>query len=219
MTDERIAILQNRIDMYALLSRIFRREADEALLAALAAAPLPESTGIEAMDDGWRLLSTSLASPDPMDKKLEDLAVDYARVFLGAGQVEAKAAYPFESVYTSPGRLVMQDAWEQVCKVYADAGLSRRDKDDLHEDHAALELDFLARMGERALQAAQAGDEAAAEKALSASAEFLAAHPMRWIERFAADIRRYGETDFYRGASLLLEAFVKADLDFLRNQD
>ena len=43
---------------------------------------------------------------------IENLAVDFARIFLAAGINHGSAAFPYESVYTSSKKIVMQDAWE-----------------------------------------------------------------------------------------------------------
>ena len=45
---------------------------------------------------------------------LTELAVDYVRAFIGSGNDGFSAAYPYESVYTSPKRLMMQDARDEV---------------------------------------------------------------------------------------------------------
>ena len=43
------------------------------------------------------------------DNSVTDLAVDYVRTFIGHGVDAFSAAYPFESVYTSEKRLLMQE--------------------------------------------------------------------------------------------------------------
>ena len=49
---------------------------------------------------------------------LTELAVDYVRAFIGSGNDGFSAAYPYESVYTSPKRLMMQDARDEVLVLY-----------------------------------------------------------------------------------------------------
>jgi len=55
---------------------------------------------------------------------LNDLAVDYARIFLGVGIAEGSAAYPYESVYTSKKRIIMQDTLDQVKAMYVAKGIN-----------------------------------------------------------------------------------------------
>ena len=45
------------------------------------------------------------------------------RAFIGHGIDAYSAAYPFESVYTSPKRLMMQEARDEVLAVYRSEGL------------------------------------------------------------------------------------------------
>ena len=48
----------------------------------------------------------------------QELAVDYARVFLCAGMYEQLMAPPYESVYTSEEHLLMQDARDSAVAFY-----------------------------------------------------------------------------------------------------
>lgn len=91
-------ILQTRCTFYAFLARILRTEADQQLLEALNGISFPEKSGDPVLDAGYAALTRWKTAPgsDP----LTELAVDYARVFLGAGVAGKDAAYPYESVYT-----------------------------------------------------------------------------------------------------------------------
>lgn len=171
-------ILQTRCTFYAFLARIFRTEADQQLLEALNGISFPEKTGDPVLDAGYAALTRWKTAPgsDP----LTELAVDYARVFLGAGVAGKDAAYPYESVYTSPQGLVMQQAWEDVCRIYHAHGLKKPDHCDVHEDHVALELDFMAKLSSDALNAAEREDDAALLKTLAESLSFAREHLLSW---------------------------------------
>lgn len=73
------------------------------------------------------------------------------------------AAYPFESVHTSPKRLMMQEARDEVLAVYRSEGLDKLPSWKESEDHIALELEFMAVLGDRIVAAAEASDEAEVE--------------------------------------------------------
>lgn len=211
--NEVAAILHNRIAMYELLSRLFCREVDAALWSALKTGPLPEDTGDEELDAAWaqvrQALETSAADP------IEDLAVDYARAFLGAGVIGETVAYPFESVYTSPQKLVMQRAWEEVCAVYSAHGLGRAQGGDLHEDHIGLELHFLAHLAQQAHKALQEANSAAYTKALEDSKRFLTEHVLVWVAAFVKDTQDLPIGEFYKGAAHVLLRFVTLDAAIL----
>ena len=53
----------------------------------------------------------------------QELAVDYARVFLGAGSYDRILAPPYESVFTSEERILMQDARDGAVSYYRRGGL------------------------------------------------------------------------------------------------
>ena len=110
---------------------------------------------------GADMIADWLADGAEEDKE-ETAAADFARAFLGAGVVNQVAAYPFESVYTSPTRLVMQDAYEAVRQLYHKYGFVKSEECDLHEDHIALEIQFLAHLSGRAAKLFEEGKEAEA---------------------------------------------------------
>ena len=148
-TPELARLLEGRGNLYRFLSRFYLVEVDEAFWTALRGMTFPETADEPRMAEGWQRLAKVVASdlgPDP----IETLAVDYARIFLSAGVSEG-AAYPIESVYTSPEHLVMQDAWEAVCRIYREAGFEKDAKVDVHEDQLGLELLFLAHLNDRLL--------------------------------------------------------------------
>ena len=62
--------------------------------------------GTDAGDEGNRLIATYLSGI--WENTLTELAADYMRTFFGHGYSGHAAAYPFESVYSSEKRLLMQ---------------------------------------------------------------------------------------------------------------
>ena len=69
-----------------------------------------------------------------------DLAVDYARVFLGAGVYDGDTAVPYESVYLSKEGILMQESRDEVVACYRAAGFAVRGEMNVTEDHAGFEL-------------------------------------------------------------------------------
>ena len=214
-TPELARLLEGRGNLYRFLSRFYLTEVDEAFWTALRGMTFPDTADEPRMAEGWQRLAKVVASdlgPDP----IETLAVDYARIFLSAGVSEG-AAYPIESVYTSPEHLVMQDAWEAVCKAYREAGFEKDPKVDAHEDQLGLEFAFLAHLNDRMIDAVKIGDDAAYRRELAASKRFLTEHPMRWVADFARDVRKCPATDFYPAVSLVTEGFIAMDAALLED--
>jgi TorA maturation chaperone TorD len=61
------------------------------------------------------------------------------RAFIGHGNNAYSAAYPYESVYTSEKRLMMQDARDEVLAIYRSCHLDKAASWKENEDHIAVE--------------------------------------------------------------------------------
>ncbi|HIW76264.1 MULTISPECIES: TorD/DmsD family molecular chaperone [Gordonibacter] len=211
------AACRQRAAAYGFLSRLFRVEVDEAYLGELEQMRFPASTGTENLDEGYRLIARYLSGS--RESTVLDLAVDYTRTFIGNGIVAKglsahSAAYPYESVYTSEKRLLMQEARDQVLAIYRAAGLAKQDSWHDGEDHLALELEYMQVMANRAAERLEAADEEGAVELLSAQEEFLRAHLTPWVPQLAADMRTFAKTDFYRGLASLAEGYLEAERAF-----
>ncbi len=200
--------------LYRLLGRFFRQEADEEFLDQLRRIGIPEDTASEEFNEGAKELNAFLRE----DKHtLDDLAADYARVFLAAGIGSAQAAFPFESVYTSPEKLVMQDAYEEVMRIYSRHGLVTG-KVDVYPDHIGLELEFMSWLNGKAQKAMEANDEAALERNLAEQAQFLQNHLQNWAPNFCQDVIKYSELPFYPSAAKMTSAFLRAEETLFAHQ-
>ena len=206
-------LARRRGETYGLLSRLYRVEADEALLAELRAMRFPAATGSDAMDRGHRLITAYLGRP--ADGMALELAVDYTRTFIGAGVDGRAAAYPFESVYTSKDRLLRQDARDEVLALYRSEGLNKSGSWKDEEDHVAVELEFEAVLCDRAAEALGTGDEDRAVELFKTQRGFLEGHLLNWVPALTADMRRFAKTDLYRGLAELTDGFLATDRAFL----
>ena len=213
--DELIKLIEQRAATYGLLSRLFRVEVDQELLDELHGMRFPASTGNADVDEGYLRLAKYLSNT--WENSLTDLAVDYTRVFIGHGVDAYSAAYPFESVYTSEKRLLMQDARDEVLAIYRSAGLDKQDTWKESEDHVALELEFEQIMATRTAKALHDGDEAEAIALLTTQKNFLEDHLAAWAPMMTSDMKRFAQTDLYRGLAYLTDGFLQTDEVFLAN--
>ena len=93
--------------MYRFLGGLYIMEVDAEQLAQLKKMTFPEVEGNSDADqdlrEGYALVRDYLKEfPDgepEKTEKLDDLAADYAKVFLAAGDATGRAAFPYESVY------------------------------------------------------------------------------------------------------------------------
>lgn len=207
------SVLEGRQNTYQMLSRLYEEEVDEAYLAQLKKMRCPINTGNTDVDEGYKLFHSYLSHL--WERSIEDLKRDYLVTFIGANTTGHSAAYPQESVHTSSSRLLMQDARDEVRAIYRAAGLEIPDSWRQSEDHIAVELEFMVIMGQRAIDALDAGDKAKASKCLMTSYHFLEDHLANWIPLFVDSIFKFAQTDFYRALGYLTRGFIAEDKAFL----
>lgn len=200
-------LMVNRRNLYHLFSRFFQREVDQPFYDSLKTIVFPtdrEENALTEFKDA--LLRLNEYFEYDAGESLEDLAADYAKTFLGAGSAQGAAAFPYESVYTSPKHVMMQDAWNQVCEIYESKGLERNEESqELLEDHIAVELDFMAFLCDETSRFTEtlAG--------LEEQKEFLNRHLLNWVPEFCLDIKAHADTEFYRMVGQLTTGFLQLD--------
>ncbi len=204
---------RGRASAYALLSRAFASEVDQQLLDQMHAMRFPARTGNTKTDEGNRLMAGYLSNV--WGGTLQELAVDYVHCFIGSGDDGFSAAYPYESVYTSPRRLRMQEARDEVLAIYRSQGYQKAEGWKEAEDHVAAELEFMASMATRTAEACDADDADEVERLLRCQQGFLVEHLYAWTGMLTADMRMYARTDFYRGLAGMLDGMVETDRELL----
>ena len=202
-------LIANRENLYRFIGRIFKIEADQKMLDQMVAMSFPIECGDDELGEGYRMLEGYLRRLK-MDT-LTDLAVDYAKIFLGAGTSESNAAYPYESVYTSPKRLIMQDARDRVVAAYRAKGLDKAETLDFPEDHIALELEFMAYLCHQTQDAIAAQDRLAISGSIKEQEVFLAQHLLNWVPTLCADIQKFADTDFYTAVAKITNGYLRME--------
>ena len=209
-TVDLVALMNMRARTYGLLANLFREEVDADSLRELQAMRFPTATGNAKVDEGYHLLYDYLKTA--WDDSVTELAIDFVRTFIGHGVNAYSAAYPYESVYTSERRLMMQEARAEVLQTLRENGLKRG---AWNEDHVALEFEFMQRMSLRAAEALAAGDEDEAVGQLRTQRTFLHDHLLNWLPLLTNDMRLFSRTLFYQGLAQLAMGFAEEDASIL----
>jgi putative dimethyl sulfoxide reductase chaperone len=125
-------------------------------------------------------------------ESLENLLVDYTRLFLGPGHVFAR---PYGAAWMTGENGLMQHSTSAVLAMYAECGFEI--DEDFRElpDHIAAELEFLFLL--ICLDAAE-----------SLHRRFLREHLGRWVHPFAEAVKAGAGTAFYRELAHLTEQTV-----------
>lgn len=208
--------------MYRFLASVFIQEIDAPMLAALREMEFPvvgdsSDPWTQDLDAGYRLVESYLAGFEGKTEEecaalLEDLAADYAKVFLAAGDATGKAAFPYESIYAGFDSAFGGSLQMNLSALYASKGLTmREDMFKIMEDHIGLELNYMAELLKE-----EAEDEAAADDLRKQQREFFQTHLINWALQFAADIYKYTERDFYKGIARMTMGFLEAEQAFFR---
>lgn len=200
---ELIASCEARAGFYRFLASIYKLELTEAQIESLASQDFPED---ENLGKGYSRISEYLQGRTP--KTRQDLAVDYAHTFLGAGNYEAIMAPPYESVFTSRERILMQEARDGAVAFYRAEGLGLPRDGGTPEDHVSFEMQFMAEMIDRMAAAVQNGDAQGASHNFQVQKDFFEQHLANWLPDFSDAIKEHCNTDFYRGIAELTDGFV-----------
>lgn len=210
---ELIEMISHREASYRFLSRLYEKEVDAELLDQMRRMDLSVEEGPSDLIEGYRLLKRYLEKAG--ETAAADLAAQFARIFLGGGPREGDGAFPYESVYRSPERLMMQEAREQVARIFDESGVGRATGCNLPEDHIALELAFMAHLCRETFRALEANDADAARALLVKQDRFLGERLLTWAAAFSADVERLATNEFYKGVARITVGYLAMDRDLI----
>jgi len=210
-TETSAGTARERSGLYGFLAEVFRAEPSPGLLHRIEDAGFAES-----LEAAGTHLSEELAR-QPEDVLLEDLAVEYTRLFLGPG----KHVRPYAATYLDgagaslcgPTTVWVRDFMER-------AGFALAPGHRNLPDHVFVEMEFMARMATREAEAVEAGDAAAADQSRRIQKEFLEAHLGRWLPLFFGHAAEQAQLSFYRELARLAGHFLDSELaSFARGKE
>ena len=190
-----------------VLATIHDHEPDAALLKQLKAVDFPSSLtllpetepGIEAMTLVRQALSA--LSTDPNQEILDELAADYASIYLNHNI----SASPEESVWLDEDSLMCQQSMFQVRSWYESNGLEIPDWRLRPDDHLVYELQFIAFLLDRDEQM----------ETLEKTATFMDEHLLRWLGNFGERVLVRCDTPYFAGIAALTAAYCEELRDIL----
>ena len=126
---------------------------------------------------------------------------------------ETFAATPYESVFTSEEGLMMQDARDEVYKMYCVEQMQPNEELRIPEDHVSFEFEFMALLIDRLNDGLAAGDFERALRYAERCRAFNADHQLNWIDDLCDAIVDVAETVFYVGVSKITRGFIHDETD------
>ena len=207
------AFLEARAFAYDILKCAFLQEPSEKFIKLLIEGEIiqafPFADSSAALGKAADRIVQCLKEPDTFSrKKWESLHWDYTRMFIGPGKVPAP---PWESIYRDAEHLYFSQETQEVRNTYRKYNLLPKDFGHDPDDHLGLELDFLHKLCERALEKAKSADETRLVEILNDQKAFLDEHLLKWVPHWTQDVVKSAETDFYKGMAQLLEAYLNLD--------
>ncbi len=207
-----LAVVFYRRDcIYDFLRRLFLAGPDRELLSALPALNAGKPPAAGAGPDWEREFICCLQAlrPGRAGWPGEALKPEFTRLFIGPRHVPAP---PYESVYRSPARALMQEITLAVRQKYRTAGLLVRNFNREPDDHIGLELEFMYFLNHQAAEALGRRQTAALLTAIDWQQQFLAEHLSQWVPAFCQDTAASTGQAFFRQLAGFMDGFIREDL-------
>ncbi len=190
-----------RAGLYGLTSRVFSEKPSAALLAGMKQAEMLES--LAALDVNF---DEAFLTADA-EVQAEELAVEYARLFIATGTNIA----PYESVFVrswdEESPQLWGDATVAVKKFYEEAGLEL--KAGQTPDHIGLELEAMAVLAECEAARLESEDVDGAGKLEELQQQFCEEHLIHWVPEFCKAVEQQTQSSFYRSMAALTASLVQ----------
>jgi len=191
-----------RSQVYGLLAAIFRAEPTEVFLEEIKG---PHFSGV------FTELGVDLGNEfydKPEAELLEDLAIEFTRLFIGPGSHISAHESVFINLDGGEG-----DHWGPatiaVKKFIETAGLDYEPSYAGLPDHVSVELEFLQRLAEWEAGKWSEGDAESAKGCLSVQKKFIIEHPIEWVPKFCDEVVKKTELPFYREMAKLTKSFLE----------
>jgi anaerobic sulfite reductase subunit A len=214
---QRLAMNKNRRLVYVFLSELYEKEVTLQRLKGLldeGSPVLSIETSTELADEGLRkgfnMLSQYLGDARGRDlsQVKQELETEYANLFLG---VKGKPPHPSESVYLSEDHAMYQEPWGRVLWSYRNAGVDKAKEYTEPEDHIAVELQFMAFLCRRTVEAMERDDKEEEKSLLQVQQDFINDHLAKWVPALTKDMLETANVDFYKGLAFITNAFIELD--------
>lgn len=201
----------HRSTIYSFLSLIFRTEVTKELLENI-----KERSFLSMLSDmGVNFDNDFLSKPE--DTLLEDLAVEYTRLFLGPD----KHISPHESVHHERGDGDWGVLWGrstvEVKSFIETAGLKYKSEFTGLPDHISVELEFMHAVTKEEAQAWENNDIERANYCCQIEKKFMTEHLLKWGHIFCDKIMAEAELSFYREIAGITKNFMEFEKEELRN--
>ena len=209
--EERTAMTRQRSHVYGFLAAVYRQEITADLLGQIKDPRFLgvfSDLGVDLSSDFFKKSEKAL---------LDDLAVEYARLFLGPG----RHISPHESVHHIKPDEQDSQLWGkttvEVKKFIESTGLQYRSEYRGLPDHISVELEFMEHMILQEARAWGEEDRDGVLDCLNMEKAFMDQHLICWIPGFCEKIIREAEIPFYGEMAALTNNFIEFEKEALES--
>lgn len=204
-------IAEHRAGVYGLLSQLVVREIDNQLLAALKTC-FPDDPVLVDLGLGH------LAGLDGggLEAALEELAVEYARLFVGPGPhiLLHESAHVGGPDGERPDLLGPRGT--ALRGLYISEGLSLCECSGLFPEHLGVELEYMRWLCSREADCWRCNDRAGADQTRERQQSFLEEHLCSWLPSLLPRVDEASSLPFYPRLIALAENFITGEREFLQ---
>jgi TorA maturation chaperone TorD len=202
--------VEYRYSVYDLLRRIFLWEFPLELFNEIVSTASIGSTPDEGgsfPDEAFRDSLRAMASDD-LPTAYRDIHIEYTRLFVGPRHLPAP---PYESVYRSPEKLMMQDATLSVRAVYEQSGFKVMKLHHVPDDSVGIELEFMCALTKATDDALRTSNYSEALKLVATQQKFHNNHLLNWIPVFCNDILTCSTSEFWKSVAVFTREFMQEE--------
>lgn len=189
---------RGRSHIYGLLSQIYIEEPSQGLLEKF-----QDSTFLQLLKQFGSDLEEELKI-GPLDELVEELAIEYTRLFIGPG----KHIYPYESAYRRKDTDISQTTSRQIEIFVKSHGLQYNPDFCQAPDHIGVEMAFMERATDAEAEAWGKDDGRNVMEILKVEKQFVDEHLVKWIPGFSDKVVKEGSLSFYREIAKLTKEYI-----------
>ncbi|MHC4181915.1 MAG: TorD/DmsD family molecular chaperone [Planctomycetota bacterium] len=192
---------ENRSNSYGFLSIVYLREPTMEFIKSLR-----ESNILDVLNRPD--LHFNEQTPNEVsDKFLNDLELEYTRLFIGPG----KHISPYESAYRGNGNALWGETTVAVKNFIESSGLEYSSNWFGLPDHIGVELEFMQRFTCREKEAWTQEDKETAIRCLEFEKKFIDEHLSQWVPIFCNKVKEETQVAFYGEIADLTRQFIDYD--------
>ena len=199
--------IDNRIALYALISRLMMTEVDVELLKSI-----EENRAILELFPNYKEWGKRKEFSNTILKE-RYLDVDFANLFL-------MHLVPYETFYTRDDQMIESGGENPLMNLYdaLDFKVELNKARVISPDHIGVELEFMYMLCDALRKAYEAKDEGGVEELLLVQQGFLRDHLLNWAPLFLINMKKESRTALYHDVSELVLEFILSDYEYVCEQ-